>query len=450
MTAETEDRRDFTRYAPLGLIGNPFALPENSSAPVSECEIGSKSNELLKAIVERSREDAPKPLWIDKGVDIPSYYFMAAVAGAESVMAKDDAMNVAYAVIELYTMRSGVTRSTLRLVSERLSFREFDRTLAAYIGPILATPDTSLPSYQVMGPDRLDAFAARFEEDPIAAVHDYLGTMEDERRPELAEIVDYRPLELDEDVAGETDVTVEVDSTITDLPGTAPMLPEPEEEASDDDVAAVRDYLIEYTSTHLSTVIARALRVFHDRGLIAMSGEFRVTKAPRKTLAAVTSLARARFRKVALIFDGFDQWLEVDADIRSRVAGSMSEMRWKLAGDAFLVFLVEPGTAPELDETFRGNDVLDWSFSELGPLQEARDTLDTDVVDRWLSAASLDSSHALTTADPVLTAVAEASGGSFVRFISLAGAAGEDAVRRGVETLDDASLQAALASESQE
>ena len=68
MTAETEDRRDFTRYAPLGLIGNPFALPENSSAPVSECEIGSKSNELLKAIVERSREDAPKPLWIDKGV----------------------------------------------------------------------------------------------------------------------------------------------------------------------------------------------------------------------------------------------------------------------------------------------------------------------------------------------------------------------------------------------
>lgn len=450
MTAGTEDRMSFTRYAPLGLIANPFALPANPSAPITECEIASKSNELLRVLLERSREDAPKPLWIDKGADIPSYYFMAAIAGAEEILATDDAMNILYALVELYTMRVGVTRSTLHLLSERLSFRSFDRTLAAYVDAILATPDTELPSYQVMGPDRLEAFEARFREDPIAAIHACLGTLEEERRPEFAKVVDYRQLEMDEDVVGETDVTTEVDTTIADAPGTGPMLEEPEAGEPEDDLSAARDYLIEYTSTHLSTVIARALRVYHDRGLIAMSQEFKVTKAPRKTLGAVTRLARARFRKIAILFDGFDQWLEIDPDLRSQIAGSMSEMRWKVAGDAFLVFFIEPGTAPELEETFRGSEALDWSFAELGALQDAGDTLDPATVDRWLAAASLDPARALTMADPVLAALAEAASGSFVRFINLAGVAVEDGVRRGVETLDDACREAALAQEPSE
>jgi len=363
MTPDTENLTGVARYAPLGLIANPFKIPRDSSAPITDLEIVSKSNELLKTIIERSREDAPKPLWIDKGADIPEYYFMAALAGAEAALATDDDVNILYALVELFTMRDGVTRSALRILAERLSFRSFDRTLVPYVESVLSNPDTELPSYQMVGPEKLDAFAAHFHDDPLEAVHMYLGTMEEERRPELSDAVDYRPLSFDEDVVDESDTTVEIDSTITDAPGTGAMLEEVDTEpgASQEDIAGVRDYIIEYTSTHLSNVIARALRVFHDRGLIMMAQEFRVTKAPRKTLAAVARLALGRYRKVALLFDSFDQWLQIDQDLRSKIAGAMSEMRWKLAGDAMMVFFVAPGTAPELEEKFRGTGGLDWN-----------------------------------------------------------------------------------------
>lgn len=176
-----------------------------------------------------------------------------------------------------------------------------------------------------------------------------------------------------------------------------------------------------------------------------MAQEFRVTKAPRKTLAAVTRLARSRYRKVAVLFDSFEQWLQIDQDLRSKLAGAMSEMRWKLAGDALMVFFVAPGQAPELEETFRGTDVLDWGYAELAALQENGDTFDADSVNRWLRAAALDESSAMTVADPVLAAIADACGGSFVKFAELASVAVEDAAERGVSALDQESLNAAKA-----
>ena len=52
---------------------------------------------------------------------------------------------------------------------------------------------------------------------------------------------------------------------------------------------AVLDYLIEYTRAHLSPVIARGLRMYRERGLSALAEELKITKAPRKTLAASSS-----------------------------------------------------------------------------------------------------------------------------------------------------------------
>lgn len=446
MTAETENRSGIARYESLGLIGNPFKIYIESGAPITDLEVTSKSNELLKAILQKSREDAPKPLWVDKSDEIPGYYYMAALAGAESVLATDDDLDVLYALVELFTMRDGVTRSALRILSERLSWRSFDRTLVPYLSDVLAHSDTALPSYQVMGPEALDVFVKRFEADPLEAIHTYLGDPEDERRPEFSDVVDYRPGSYDQDVLDENDETSEIDPTVADAPGTGAMRdePEPEPGTSDADIAAVRDYLIEYTSTHLSTVIARALRVYHDRGLITMAQEYRVTKAPRKTLAAVARLARWRYRKVALLFDSFEQWLDIDPDLRSKIAGSMSEMRWKLAGDAFMVFFLAPGQAPELEEMFRGTDLLDWTYAELADLQTAGDKLDLGTADRWLASASL-SETPLTSADPVLAALAGEANDSFLRFAQLAEAAIENAAGRGVDSLDDESRSAALA-----
>jgi len=81
----------------------------------------------------------------------------------------------------------------------------------------------------------------------------------------------------------------------------------------------------------------------------------------------------------------------------------------------------------------------------LGPLQESGDRLDIESANRWLRAASLDQTTPLTANDPVLSALADASEGSFLRFARLAAAAIEDAADRGVSALDDASREAALA-----
>ena len=53
-----------------------------------------------------------------------------------------------------------------------------------------------------------------------------------------------------------------------------------------------------------------------------------------------------RYRKVALIYDEFQLWTQIPADLRSQVVGSITNMRWKLAGGAFLVFMAAPARLP--------------------------------------------------------------------------------------------------------
>lgn len=441
----TEVIKDIGRYSSLGLIANPFITTTQSEQIGADCEIAAEGNRLLRAILESSDQDASKPLWVEKAEDVPSYYYNAAMAHAEASLATDDTLNVLYAYMQLFTMRIGVTRASLNLLAERLSFRSFDRTLAAYVEQVLAEPDHGLASYQVMGPERLDAFAVRFGEDPLSAVHDCFGLAEYERQEELADVVDMRQSQMDEEVVGEVDSTQEVDETLGEAPGTLQALEERERELeAGEDLAYVRDYIVEYTREHLSSVVARALRLYHDRGLVAMSAEFKVTKAPRKTLAAACRLARARYRKAALLFDDFELWSNIDPDLRSKMVASFSEIRWKLAEDAFLVFLCPPGAAPEIEETFRGGPELDWSFPGLVKLQEDAEVIDRETVDRWLAGAAALGAESITLDDSVLSRLVEASEGSLSAFVPMARAAVEDAAERGVDRLDEESYAAGI------
>ncbi len=63
---------------------------------------------------------------------------------------------------------------------------------------------------------------------------------------------------------------------------------------------------------------------------MALTAELTITKAPRKTLTALVRFARLRFRKIVLIYDGFDNWSATPADIRSQITGTLSELRWML------------------------------------------------------------------------------------------------------------------------
>jgi hypothetical protein len=335
-------------------------------------------------------------------------------------------------------------RATLGAVSERLAFRDFEQTAIDYIAGVLDAPDEELVSFQVLGPERLDAFAQRFAADPTAVFRECFGTEEIERRPELAEIPDIRLTNLDVD-AEESDTAVEIDANVPTAPGEGVALPATLDQ--DDDITLVVEYLLEYTSRHLSPVIARGLRVYRERGLAAVTTEFRVTKAPRKTLSAVIDLARTRFDKVAIIYDGFDSWASMDDELRQSIAATMTELRWKLDGRAVLVMLLEEGEVPELEETFSAAVHLRWDFRWLIPLQQEPDALNTEMLDEWLSSAALPASEPMTMADPVLAKLAVTSDGSLSKFAVMAFDAFEDAAERGVSALDEVAFAAALAAE---
>jgi len=430
-----------SRYEPLGLIANPFRNTRDTNEPGVACETDAAGNRLLAAVYKASFQEAPKPIWVEKNGDIPSSYSLAAIAHAETSLATDDALDVLYAYVQLFMFKVGVTRGTLGVLAERLSFREVDSTLAAYVEKVLGEPDESLASYQILGPDQLAQFASDFREDPAAAVDRIFGEAQLEKHEELIGIVDLRRGDLEDD-GDETDDSIEIDDTIGDAPGTSALLAQSAEEADPD--SAIRDYVIDYTRVHLSPVIARGLRMYRERGLAALSEELKITKAPRKTLASLVELSKVRFRKVALIYDEFQSWSEIPNDLRSQVVASITNIRWKLSGSAVLVFMIAPGEALELEEMFGGGERLTWSFRNLETLQQNPDHIDLGVVNEWLMSAALPDSDPLTMDDKILAQLVGDAAGSFTRLIALAREAIESAADRGV-ALDTDAREAALA-----
>ncbi len=444
------DRQDTAvgveQYLTLGLVGNPFVAPgEGRQAAGTAQAVAAAGNRLLARIVDAAYQDKPKPVRVDKTTNIPAQYPARAISNVEHVLIKDDTLAITHGYTQLYMMRRGRVRATLSAFGERIAFRSFDRTLAAYVAKVLETPDESLPSFSAAGEERLAEFAEKFAADPTAAVLEYFGDLELERQPDLAVITDLRLTNLEPDVDEELD-PAEVDNNVGMALGTTPVFSEPTAaEGPDADKAAVVDYFIEYTSVHLSSVIARALRVYKERGLAAMSTEFRVTNAPRKTLLALVKFARSRFRKIVLIFDGFDGWSNVPPELRSSIVATFTEMRWQLAEDAVIVMMLDKGVAPELEEQFGAATAVEWEFEDLPAAQEAADNLDLGLVGGWIvAAAGVGQEPAFDVTDPVIESLAEAAEGSMRSFVLMARAAVESAAAREVGALDIEARNAGL------
>lgn len=434
--------RETARYASLGLISNPFVAPEEQDEDAAVAsEIAAAGNVLLKAIAERSAEEAPRPLVVLKG-DLPSQYALQAMGSAESFLATDEGLGVLYAYVPLFAMRVGAVRATLSVIAERLAFRDFETTLVAYISTVLTAPDESLASFIAAGPEPLAEFATAYSHDARAAVRSVFGDGPLELHPQMSQVADLRHAELDADGI-EEDAAPELDASVGTTPGAAAAAAAADELQAEKD-RAVFEYLTEYTSVHLSPVVARALRVYRDRGLVAFAGELRVTKAPRKTLTAILKLAATRFKRSAFIYDGFENWLDIPEDTRSSIVGALSELRWKAAGLAYPVFVLSEGDAPEIEETFGGSGSVRWDFPGLLPMQENRGTLLPQVVDEWLACAAL-AEGTWTMAEPVLAALAAEADGSMRAFIRMAHAAIESAAERGLDRLDDEARQSGLA-----
>lgn len=433
---------DSSRYRCLGLVANPFVLSDerNGDSAVTS-EIAAEGNLLLSAIIARSAEEAPRPLTVRKA-ELPSQYPMRALGFVEPYLAADETLNVLYAYVPLFSMRAGATRATLGVIAERLAFREFRTTLVSYIKSILEAPDADLASFAAIPAGALDEFGADLAADADAAVIRVFGSGGIEMHPELAQVADFRQSSLnDEDT--EADASSELDASIGDAPGTGVAESEAVENRKQVD-CALFEYFIEYTAVHLSAVVARALRLYRSRGESAFASELRVTKAPRKTLGAVLRLARFRFSGVTFLYDGFENWTEIPEETRAKLMASLVQIRWKTAGLAFPVFLLTPGEAPEVEETFGGSGAIDWDFPGLRLMEGARGELLPDVITHWIEAATVDGCEPLTLQDDILSKLVDAAEGSMPRFVPMAAAAVESAVERGCSALDAEALQAGL------
>lgn len=444
--------RDAERYRPFGLVANPFLVAQPGRYPTGiSLETQAASNRLLVALAKAKAAERAKPIVVIKSADVPSSYPSNAISAVEAALINDASLNIVHAYIQLYMMRKGRVRSTLGIVGERVAFRSFDETLARYLALVLEEPDDKLASYQVLGADELARFAEAFRADPVGVTDEYFGKPRIEKRPELARVTDIRLSGLEADVE-ESESSPEIDSSVGDAPGAGVGLASADEADEDDEQKrqAVVDYLIEYTAAHLSKVVARGLRVYRERGMAAMTTEWNITKAPRKTLKAVAEFASARFDKLAVIYDGFDSWAQISEDLRHTIVVTLSEMRWMLERTAVFVLLLEEGVAPELEEQFGAAERIRWDFPALVRVQKDPDVYDAEIVGDWLTAASLSDETSLTLDDPVLAVLAEKADMKLDPFVTMASAAIENAADRSVSTLDDEALSAGLGALEQE
>jgi hypothetical protein len=450
-------------YRPLGLIGNPFVLSDPGAEPFVELETRAQTHRLLAAIDQQADATRPKVIWVEKA-ELPPSYSLQAVAAVEHAIVQDPSLNLVHAYIQLAMMRMGRVRAILQMVSERVAFGRLDKTISAWTERVLDEPDTTLETYEALGSDRLGQFAQEFAEDPLAATHEVFGLPVMERHMELTDVVDLRPVDLESEEIDETSDGVEITDDFKEARGVsdgaieewqqkhalpdAEAEPEPEvldeaaQRAALDD--AVFEYVFEYTRVHLSPVIARALRAYRVRGVAVAATEFTITKAPRKTLGAILAFARCRFRHVVALFDNFDAWPLADADLRSKIVGSLSEVRSLLGDDLEMVFLVDKDIAPELEEQFGHGVRVVWDFGNLDSYFEDPQGLQLQWVDSWLASAALPEAEPLTVGDPVLASLLGRADGDLPRFAEMAAAAVDDAAARGATSLDDQAEQAGL------
>ncbi len=71
MTRVFEAQNQTARYAPLGLLANPFFGTGGYELTIEGCEIVSESNLLLGAIVSSALEEKARPIWVTKNPDVP-------------------------------------------------------------------------------------------------------------------------------------------------------------------------------------------------------------------------------------------------------------------------------------------------------------------------------------------------------------------------------------------
>lgn len=377
---------DWRRYQALGLVGNPFRLPDATEAWEAGVKLTTRAAglRLLSAVEESLSGERPRPVRVLKSSNLPSYYPRKAMTTILRELGAESDSGLLPVYVQLIMLRRGRVRGTLSALAEMVVARRIDTTIARYACRALSEPDATLSEWSAVAELDTAALIERFELDPEAAVKETFGAPVDLRvhvDGGLAEVMresGIRQAEQPLDPVEDDDASEDDDAT-----------PELAADASLDEGLAVVDYVIAHMRRHASPVLARALRAYVDSGTASMAQELKITRAPRKTIGALARFAALTFRSVVVIYDGFEAWGEVPVDLRATVVSGLSEVRIALGGHGVMVIAGSDLDAPEIDDQFANAIRVEWDMPELERSQAPDAASDEELLAGWLQAATV-------------------------------------------------------------
>ena len=434
-------------YARLGYVANPFATIDGSGSEPYWMRLVTRAaaNRLLAATV-RARLSR-KPVLVTMVETVPEYYYRVAQNDFLRRMSDDPSLDMMALNIPLDIMRLGRIRGTIAELSELIVAVDLPATVAGWFTRELQRTDIEMPESGLVTPDEVAAVREAFVSDPHGAFDRYFGVpAEPASASELDAVVHEaymrqvgQPVDMEKD-----EETIESSPALVE---NIPNGPEADEEPADPD-ADMREYLLALAREHLSPVLARAIAGYARYGESLAAQEMKVTKAPRKTLAAILRLMNARWGSVTVIYDSFSAWPILDQQTKMEILSSMTELRWIIADAGVMVVATMKGEAPELEEQFAAAEQVDWSMPELSAMYGGDTTVDLARVQSWLDAASMDAASPVRADGPEFVALAAAAGGDITVLSAMAEAAFRDAATRGVDALDETAVAAGLATKS--
>jgi hypothetical protein len=448
-------------YEGLGYVANPFPpIDESATEPLwMRLAVHAAANAMLSGVMRASDRDPPGTIAVLISDEIPDQYNRGAQNDFLKRTAHDEALSMMALNVPLEMMRLGRIRGTLAEVAELAAAVDLSVTLGAYFVDALATPDTSLKEWAATSPEAVARAAEAFTDDPRTAVERFFGAPAssasmpsmDQEDDALREVyVRQVALDADPDIDSEA---VETDPAPVETDAAEAAEPTDAEQGADSsDTAvvhaddAVRDYLLALVRADLSPVIARALAAYRAWGDTIIAQELKVTKAPRKTLAAILRLMSYRWKRIVVLYDRFDAWPMLEQRSRMDVLAALTELRWIVGEHGVMGVVVTKGRSIEVEEQFAGGERIEWSMPELGSLYNGEFAFDPEKVQRWLDAAALSGVSAVKADGPELADLVAACGDDIRYFALMAEAAFRNAAERGSALLDRESVAAALAS----
>lgn len=388
-------------YRRLGLLANPFVSPQPHEAlrAVDQAVCHADASRLSVAILQEAQAERARPIWVTKSKRLPDYYTRISLSEVLGTVPSCPEINVLIAYVPFVSMRTGRIRSALDALAEKVAGYNFGTTLGYYVAHAFASPDDGLLEEAGLAPNAAVGLAERFASEPALTSAEFFGEDLPERTEGVAaddlmretsmriieleadpEAIDESPSEVEEELEEPLDVTKIQDAGDSE---------DADEAAGPPSAESVRHYAISHARAHLSPIIARAIEAFVENGWYAVGQELKVTRAPRKTLAAIAEFATFRYSKVLILWDQFDGWNAAPDELRLKIAGALAEIRMLLAKSGVLVFLAGSTELLEIQDQFAGAHQVAWSMDPLFEEFED-DDLPSGLVEYLVEANSLD------------------------------------------------------------